>query len=211
MIKELLGLINSHPEHAVTILALAFVGFILYLVSKFAIKQIVHHFNAFSEKQAKWEVLIAGHMSDTRKAMATHSEDLGKATKAVNGDMLEIKESVFDLKKELLDRGQELRDLVSKVQHEVKLQAVGVNALAERFEAKYGGIIELRGDLEQAFGRIVQIEDTQQASQRQTRQELLRHTDLFRKAAKSLNIHATEIQKLKKGGGNGGSPPPTLG
>lgn len=190
MLKDLLGILFAHPEHAATICSVFLAALLISLLAK----KLVKDFNSFESRLAQWEISVSGHMSETRRSLAHHSDDLGKATKAINGDMQKIKESVFELKQDLLSRIESMREIAGHLERQVKMLAVAVKTTTERFEEKYGKIVELRQALDEGYGKIIRLE----GSAKSVREELIKHEEWFRKIAKTLTDHKDDLSKIKK-------------
>src|SRR3954469_21614989 len=107
----LIALLISSPQSVVTILALLFCAL-------FAIdfrRRLAADFARFEKVLAENSVLLTHHMASTRDELKAHTaqmrdelrahmDAMGKAAKSLSGDMLRVKESLFNLKQEMVDR-----------------------------------------------------------------------------------------------------------
>ena len=68
----------------------------------------------------------------TRKILRQHSEDLGKATKAINGDMLKIKDNIVNFKNELFSEMNEIRGDFGGIELKCEQLSNSINLHAEK-------------------------------------------------------------------------------
>jgi hypothetical protein len=185
--EKLLSAISQDPRHAVFILSILLAGYLL----KIFLDRLRQDFNRFENKMAKWEISMAEHMTNTQMGLATHSADMGKATKAINGDMLRIKDNLFELKQGLLDKIQSVRDFTNNLEQEFRAVAINMKATTDRFEDRFGGTVELKQELDDAYTRITVLE----SDVKLLRERGDKHTEWFEKVARSLDKHQTALKK----------------
>jgi len=92
------------------------------------------------------------------RSLNTHSENMGKATKAINGDMLAIKNSIFSLKKELNDELQKVQNQSSEIARGFETLATRFELASEAFDQRYGRLINLELRTQNNEGKILLIE-----------------------------------------------------
>lgn len=151
-------------------------------------------FTAFQDKLARWETSVKHHMKETVTSLRTHSDDLGKATKAVNGDMLKIREQFFELKTELIDKIEEQRHFASHLERHAQALAQTMDLTIEKFEEKFGRLIHFKKELELAHGKIIKIEE---ANGKATVDIANVHRWIKETVNPVLQKHREEIEKLK--------------
>ena len=118
MIKELIEIIALDIKNAIVICALFITTWL-----------IIYFKNRLAEDFA----IMRTQMLETRKEMQTHSENMGKATKAINGDMLQIKENIFELKRDVMDKIEILKSFTSDLQRRNETLAHQLNLTEEKF------------------------------------------------------------------------------
>lgn len=142
--------------------------------------------NRFENKLASFEIAFSTAMSETRTALLSHSSDMGKATKGITGEMLQVRSQVQTLKEDLGTRIDRLREFAKEMEDEFEQMARSMTLTLASFEEKFGGVKKLSERIEEGFGRIIVLEEKSE-----------KHTALFRQAAQAMNIHKEEIGKLK--------------
>ncbi len=180
----LLNLLISSPTNILTVLALFLCG-VLILDFK---RRLNSDFARFEKILAENSVLLTRHMGETRDDLKSHAETMIKATRGLNGDMLKVKESLFNLKQEMIERLENIKQFAKNLEHDARTLAHALELTAEQFEEKFGRVILLRQELEEHYGRVHLIEKTTS-----------KHQEWFTSVAQSLKAHSDELARLKKG------------
>lgn len=187
---EVLKLFTSDPIRAIAICAI-FVATYFILAFK---KNLEKQFKSFETQMDDWTGTIKKHMTDTRSELKTHSENLGKATKAINGDMNTIERSVFNLKKDVLERTAQLQQFAVELESETQKLSQVFATNVDRFELKLGQIVELKKELATAYGKIERLEGTTG----ELRILIGKHKDHLKAAGKILKHHQSQLDALKR-------------
>lgn len=169
----------------------------VFLASYFIVadrKRRESDFKSFEGKLSVWEKSTHDNMSSTRSALSKHSEDMGKATKAISGDMLQIKESIFELRQGLLTKIEELREFASKLERDTRSVAQSFDITVEKFDERFGRVIQLREEINIAHGKIIQLEE----KTGQFHVNIAKSDKRFQQIASALALQKTEIEKLQK-------------
>jgi len=185
----------SDPLKAVIVILLCVV--VWFIQEDFSRRK--KQFESFEAKLEYWEETFQKKLSETRTALRLHSEDLGKATKAVNGDMIQIKEHIFSLKETLIDQIEFLKSESAKLERQLILSVQKHELASEKFEQKLESVKNIKSELEETKGKIILI-DTET---KQAKVMLERHHEYFQKTAKALKAQKDELDAIKKKGGNG--------
>ena len=135
---------------------------------------------------AQFEMSFAKAMSETRTALLTHSSDLGKATKAISGEMLKVRDQVMSLKEDLGQRIDKLREYTLEFEQSIEAMSASVAKVMHNFDEKFGGVKQLSEKLEETFGRIIHLEETSE-----------KYAQMFRSAAQAINVHKERLGKLE--------------
>ena len=185
----MISMLVTDPLKAIAVSAV-FLATYLIISAK---KRLEKDFQRFESKLGIYERSIEHHASETRKALATHSDHMGKATKAINGDVLKIKENIFELKRELIVKVDEAHSQVASIEREAKAIAHALQLTTEQFEVKFGRVIEFKKEIELAHGKIIRLEETSGTF----KIDLIKHKEWFGQVAKSLQVHKSELDALR--------------
>jgi len=135
------------------------------------------------------------HMTETKRALNKHSEDMGKATKAMNGDMLKVKESMFALKQEVMDKIEEMKNFAAYLERETRAMAQALELTTEKLDEKFGRIIEIKKELEMLNGKVIRVEE----NQGKFHIEIIKTKERLEAAGRLLQNQQEEISRIKKG------------
>ena len=125
--KELIQVIALDVKNAIVICALFITTWLIIY---------------FKNRLAEDFTIMRAQMLETRKEMQTHSENMGKATKAINGDMLQIRENIFLLKQDVMDKIEVLKGFTAELQRRNETLAHQLNLTTDKFEEKFGKILK---------------------------------------------------------------------
>ena len=155
MIKDILALIDLGGQKIITIISLVIA---IYLVVYFK-KHLFKRFEGFEANMSTWSNSIEFHMKETRTALSSHTDSMGKATKAINGDMLKIRENVFELKQEIIIKIEDLKTFTSQLLRDTEILAHHLELTTQKFDDKFGRIIEFRETLNHLHGQVTQLDE----------------------------------------------------
>jgi hypothetical protein len=181
--SEFFHLIFSNPAQALAFLFLAVIVGLLELIRRVAFER----FRLHEARLIGYEKSFTENLKQTRVVILRHSDDMGKATKAINGDMLMIQEKVFGLRQDFVQKSSELAIFGRELEQKTIALAHVFEANVEKFDAKLAHIINLRKELATLTGKVEQVETA---------------TGQFRitmgNVGKILKKHEDEIRGLKK-------------
>lgn len=186
---EVLEIFTSDPIRAIALAAIAVATYFIIAFKKNLEKQ----FTSFETQMSDWTGSIKNHMTETKAELRTHSENLGKATKAINGDMAKIEKSVFELKRDVLERTAELQKFATALESETKTLAQVFELNVDRYNEKLGQITEVKNKLATAYGKIERLEETTG----NFRILVGKQKEQLTAAARILKRHEDELTKLK--------------
>lgn len=187
--SDLFQMIIESPVRALAfVLMLACVA-LLEIIRRSFFKRIEDN----EKKLETFERSIGSHFKQTRVALASHSDDLGKATKAVNGDMLQIQKEVFTLKSDLLQRTVELETYARQLEHRTAGLAQVFQGTVDNFDLKLAHIVNLRKELESLHGKVLHIEE----NSGQFRITIGKLSEQMSAVAIGLKSHAAKIKSLE--------------
>lgn len=187
--EAIITMFATDPLKAIAVCAV-FLATYLIIAAK---KRLENDFKGFETKLSVYERSIEFHASETRKALAVHSDHMGRATKAINGDMLKIKENIFELKRELIQKVDEARTQVASIEREAKAIAHALQLTTEQFEVKFGRIVEFKKELEIAHGKIIRLEEASGSF----KIDIVKHQEWFGRIGQTLKAQKAEIDELR--------------
>jgi len=133
---------------------------------------------------------------DTRDALATHKDAMGKATKAINGDMLRIERSVLALEKDLNAKVEVVVNETSRINRDFEMLASQFKLGVESFDARYGRLLNLEQDIKELNGKIILIDEDTKKATVLTKE----HREAFTQTKKILKKMRSDIDGLTKRG-----------
>jgi len=168
------------PEDPFRIISIAAVALAVYFMREWK-NQISTSMTSFRAQVVK-----------LRDSLTKHSEDMGKSTKAVNGDMLKIERSILDLEKDLNGKV----DLIVKESTNIALQfdclASQFRNGIDSFDARYGRVLALQGEVEELFGKVKVLDDEVKKAERVGKG----HREAFQKTANILRKLRSDIDQI---------------
>lgn len=187
--EAIISMFVTDPLKAIAVCAV-FLATYFIIAAK---KRLEKDFQGFENKLSVYERSIEFHASETRKALAVHSDHMGRATKAINGDMLKIKENIFELKRELIQKVDEARAQVASIEREAKAIAHALQLTTEQFEVKFGRIIEFKKELETTHGKIIRLEEASGTF----KIDIIKHREWFGQVGQTLKAQKAELDALR--------------
>ena len=148
------------------------------------------------EKQIKDQAEAVNAIQKDYTEKATDlQEAMGKATKAINGDTLRVREELFNLRQEIIKEVESVKNHASELSRRTEALVHNLNMTTERFDDKFGRLIELKEKVDYSYGRVVHIE----ASVGEQAIALKKHKEQIAKIARILEAQRLrELDKEKK-------------
>ena len=75
-------------------------------------------------------------LGSTRNLLRQHSADMGHCTKAINGDMLKIKDDILNFKNELFDQIQDLKKEFTDIERKNEILATRMEMSTDKYNAR---------------------------------------------------------------------------
>lgn len=205
LVPFVIGLLKSDPVKAVVVVLLFLcVALFLELKKRFThdLTRFEKTLGTFTTKMGYWEERISMHTAETGKSLLRHSEDMGKATKAINGDFLKIHEAFLAMKQQTIDEIEKLKSFSATLERQFLLIAQKCDLSVDAINEKFGRIIEIKKNLETLNGKVILIEEN--VGKQSTR--MAKHEEHFTTVGNTLANHKSaleqiqsEIKKAKRG------------
>lgn len=93
-------------------------------------------------------------MESLHKKLTAHEESMGKAGKAIHGDMLEVQKEFNKLKVDFSDKIIEVNKQMSNLKIEANELVSSLKMSTERFDDKYNRISEVEGEVKAVKEKI---------------------------------------------------------
>lgn len=116
-------------------LGTALIGVITYFASDF--KKRMENDNALLTGRFQKQ------METTRKLIRQHTQNMGKATKSINGDMLQIKQQFVDFKDQVFDITQDMKSAQAEMQRQSEIITTRMELAIEKYESKASSLKKL--------------------------------------------------------------------
>lgn len=188
--------ITQNPQTALTLIAvLCALGFAWLLFSSF--KARVDKFETAVD-DAGSRINFAQNAFDLKfnelkMALFHHSSDMGKATKAVQGDFLKMKEQILNLKQELISEVEKVKSLSIETTSSLKLANEITKLSIEGMNEKLGKIIVIEKEIDILKGQVPKFQE----GLGQTRTEVVKYTSQIGSLAKHLQDTRTKLNSLE--------------
>lgn len=194
---EIATFIVSNPNAAVSFLAVLLAAFLGYLLYRQWEKRSTKLEENFSSAEARFTIQsksMENYLAETRRDLTSHRDDLGKASKAIAGDMLKVNERIFDLKQEISNQVGELRKFTSEI-HRTMVLAHDTSKIAiESLNEKLGRIIII----ENKIATFEQLITKVQHNGGQNTTDILKHRAWFADVGKTLAAQKTRLETLEQ-------------
>lgn len=201
---DIITAIIQNPSASLTIVSVAlafFFAWLLYGSFKDRIKSFEGAVNTSAIQVQVAQSSFEEKMQQTRSQLQKHSEDMGKMTKAVQGDFLKIQEKIFDLRQELVLEVEKVKTLSGDTTRALTLAHEITKLSIDGLNEKLGRIILIEKDIN-VFK--VQIEKVQE-SVGQNKLEVVKNTSqvgaltkLLQDTREKFRTLETEIKKGSK-------------
>lgn len=191
-----IGLLKSDPMKAVVVMLMLLCGaMFLELKRRFSkdITRFETNLSDFTKKLNAWETEIRIHTKQTGTYLLKHSDDMGKATKAINGDFLKVHESFLNMKENVISEIEKLKTFAAALERQFLLIAQKCDLTVESIEAKFGRIIEIKKDLQILNGKVLLIEE----NNGKNTIRVAKHDEHLGNIAKTLTETKTTLQNLQ--------------
>lgn len=188
--------ITQNPQTALTLVAvLCALGFAWLLFSSF--KARVDKFETAVD-EAGSRINFAQNAFDLKfnelkSGLFTHSSDMGKATKAIQGDFLKMKEQLLNLKQELISEVEKVKALSLETTSSLKLANEITKLSIEGMNEKLGKIIVIEKEIDILKRQLPIVQE----GIGQTRTEVIKYTSQIGSLAKHLQDTRTKLNSLE--------------
>lgn len=159
---------------------------VIMILLAFCILLVKILFNSFKEKlddhlstTAHFSSEVQGALTGMKHDIEQHKDSMGKATKAINGDFLRIKESILDLREAITKESSEIKKQTLDLKTELSISIEKSKFISESVTEKTGKIILV----EQNMSKV--LNDTK------------KHEEIIGKIIRVVNTNVTDIKSLK--------------
>lgn len=154
---EIATFIATNPSAAVSLIAVLLACLMGYLLYSQWEKRTTQSEEVLTGAETRFNYqskAIEKKLQETRDDLNVHREDMGKATKAISGDMLKIKEKIFELKSDITDQVDQIRKHSNEIQHSLVLANETTKLAMDNLNEKIGRVVALEKQLEVAKADI---------------------------------------------------------
>lgn len=195
--EGLITFIAQNPSAAVIVVAIALACLFAYLLFgsfKSQVTDMKKHHDTFGDRFEFIKAAFDRELSATRAALLSHREDMGKATKAITGDLLKVSERVFELKQEMTRELLNLRALATDTGRNLEL-ANQVSKLAiENLNEKLGRVILIEKTIETYGAQITKLQE----GNGKAATDLARHHQWFASIGEALKAQKIQLEKIER-------------
>lgn len=194
---EIANFIASNPQSAVSFLAVLLACFLGYLLYRQWEKNSEKLDQSFKDTEMRFEVRaksLEESFSETRNEILKHRDDMGKASKAINGDMLKVKEKIFEMKSELSDQVDDLRKFSAEIHRSMILAQDTAKIAIENLNEKLGRVIVIENKMQTFESYLTKLQE----SNGESKTELLKHQGWIVEMAKSLKSQKAKLEALER-------------
>lgn len=150
--------------------------------------------NVIEGKLVRWEMQVSDHITGTSKTLSTHAQEMSVFIKAINTDMLKIKENIFDLKQEMISKIDSLKDTVNYLEREFKLISDNMKKTKDQFDESFGRVINIRSEIDATYSRIMRLEN----DGKDLRSQYDKHEEWFTQINQMLKDQKEKMKNFKK-------------
>lgn len=199
--ESLVEFITKNPGSALIAVSLALACLFAYLLFqsfKDRVRSIETILDAMVSRTEAFGESIRKDLSNLKHALYEHQDSMGKATKAINGDVLQIKEKMFEVKLELMTEVERLEKLLEQSRHNLQLANENSRMAVDTLAQKLGRVIVIEEGLRTQEQRVKEVEQRIKAGESVNDT----HRKWFSAVAQTLQKHKESldiIQKAKKG------------
>lgn len=197
-----LGLIFNNPMQAVTVAALVISFFLsreLFKKFKEEVKDLKDAAHGVGGQLTAHRTATSKQFIEHKAMLDAHKDDMGKFTKAVQGELLKTSERLFELKQEMMRELLNLRAMASDTERNMTL-ANEVSKLAiQNLNEKLGRVILIEKTLDAYGSQLSKLQET--AGQHTI--DLHKQQQWFGSIAEALKHQKTQLQKLESDFKNG--------
>ena len=135
-----------------------------------------------AEKNTKRNEVIYQYL---KREIDSHKTAMGNATKAINGDFINLQKTVVSVEKLIYEELNKTKGQITLSQEKNKKNNKDLVKVFTHFDRKYGDVIKLAHAIDSANGRIIEIEKLSQFAadnSNKVSQELQRMVSMIKKA-----------------------------
>lgn len=178
---ELFDFLEKISDKAWQVIIIVILAAICLYLLKVLLSSFLKKIEENTATNASWSNQVQAQLSSVKTDIDDHKDAMGKATKAINGDFLKIKESVLDLRSEIVKESLSMKNGLNEFKSELLLASQRAQFVSDSLAEKTGKIILVEKNMAKV------MDDSK------------RHEDMLSKIVKVVNTNINDIKILKKG------------
>ncbi len=147
---EFLALLLSDPLKAVGLAGVFLSVFLIVGIYR----RLQKDFEGFETTLNKGIDTITEHVAETKKALSIHADGFGRAAKAINGDMMKIREQSLSTREDFAKKLDDVKAFTQTLAEETNKSVAAHKVIVEKF----GSVMELQERVTVLFGRVTTVE-----------------------------------------------------
>lgn len=194
--EELITFIAQNPSAALIVIAMALAclfAFLLFGSFKTQVSEMKSSNTSFGDRMEELKEDINRKFNETRLELSRHRDDMGKATKSIQGDLLKTAERIFELKQDMTREVLNLRALSTDTARSLEVANQTSKIALENLNEKLGRVILIEKTIEVYNAQITKLQEGVGG----TRTDLHKHSQWFTSIATALKMQKEQLQKLE--------------
>lgn len=179
---QLIQLAFSNPSYAFAIIAGSLSAGLLWAL----IRVLKSVWKQSLDKMAEIQLGFAKHSSDVRTDLKNHTERWEHGRELLQKEVISLRGALLVTKEELIQRIQNLSDVLNNVDLLCVKVARELKMTAEEFSTRFGRLFELRDEVVETRAKVIQLG-----------KEMEKQQEHMSKVATILDAHKDEIEKLR--------------
>lgn len=195
--EELFKIISEHPASAVNVVALFLAGLFAKLLFGSFTKRLTKNEHHMEQANTRYEISsseIKSYVKQLETTIATHKDDMGRAAKAINGDMLKMRERLFEIRQELVAEIDKFKSNIKASTDNLLMAQEITKITIKNYEEKLGRVILIEKDVETHKSQITALQEGVGS----TKSTLSNNDRRFENIAVALEKHKKSIEALDK-------------
>lgn len=195
--EGLITFIAQNPSSALIVIALGLACLFAYLLFqnfKTQIGEAKTTAEKFTDKMDGIKESLEAKLQSTNLLLNSHREDMGKATKAINGDMLVMKEKVFELKQDLILEIAKVQGNTQETGRALELARETSKLAIDNLNEKLGRVILIEKNIEIYGAQITKLQE----GVGQNSAEYAKSKQWFVSIAQALKAHKEQLEAIKR-------------
>lgn len=159
----------------------------------------------FSEEMKTIQRELSKDLKSFGLRIDNHKDSLGRAGKAINGDMLEIRKSAMSLRESISEEISSMKSEVFKLESKASGLAGDIKISTKEFNDKFGQLIKMNEDVETTYGKVILLEkhfDKMGTKVRFNKEAHYKTKEILKRYREEINTINDRHKALFRKGGN---------